>query len=265
MNKRSTIFKYRVHFANSSPTRVPAADQQHTPMHDIPEHFTPQDHDMLRVSPQEFLKFTRGDSKESTLELSSTNQYAVTYKIQTTSPEKFRVSPRSGILNPGESISVNILLKPEHNLSENSKDKFLIMCLPAVDIQTSQIVDFWKKQGNNAANVEQHRLCCVYKDASVGVGSSGTAIISNGYSASSGDKKMESSVKASDETRKLEKQLRNTQILQIVTLAFLVLLSIAVIYLLKLQLCNDEGCFTKADDTANTVDFATCAKGKADL
>lgn len=114
------------------------------------------------------------------------------HKIQTTSPEKFRVRPRLGILNPGESIVVNIFLKPEHNLSENGKDKFLIMCLPAVDVQTNQNADFWKKLDNNAANVEQHRLCCVYKDSEIG---GNTGMISNGYSASSGDKKLESSTK----------------------------------------------------------------------
>ena len=36
---------------------------------------------MLRVSPQDFLKFPRDDTKESTLELSSTSTHPVTYKV----------------------------------------------------------------------------------------------------------------------------------------------------------------------------------------
>ncbi|XP_065359809.1 motile sperm domain-containing protein 2-like [Calliphora vicina] len=251
----------KVHFAKSSLHQTPAAEQQQTQMHDIPDHFTPQDHDMMRVSPQDFLKFTRGDAKESILELTSTSLYPVTYKIQTTSPEKFRVRPRIGILNPGETVAVNILLKPEHNLSDNAKDKFLIMCLPAVDVQTNQNADFWKKLDNNAPNVEQHRLCCIYRDSESG---QSATMISNGYSASSGDKKLESSTKLSEETRRLEKQLRNTQILQLATLIIVIILSAAVIYLLKLQLCNDDGCLNK-EEAANNVDFGSCAKGKADL
>ncbi|TMW52556.1 hypothetical protein DOY81_002381 [Sarcophaga bullata] len=249
----------KVHFAKSSLHQPPTAEQN-TQMLDTLEHFTPQDEDMLRVSPQDFLKFPRDDTKESTLELSSTSTHPVTYKIQTTSPEKFRVRPRLGILNSGETVSVNIHLKPEHNLSENGKDKFLIMCLPAHDLQPHQNADFWKKLDNNATNIEQHRLCCIYKDHENALIS---PIIGNGYSASSGDKKVETPKKISDETRRLEKQLRNTQILQIATLIFVLILSAAVIYLLKLQLCNDDGCFNKEE--SSNVDFGECAKGRADL
>lgn len=96
-------------------------------------------------------------------------------------------------MNPGENISVNIYLKPEHNLSENGKDKFLIMCLPAVDVDPSQNADFWKKLDNNDPNIEQHRLCCVYKDSEM---FTRAAVLSNGYSASSsGDKSLDHSTK----------------------------------------------------------------------
>ncbi|XP_023302799.2 motile sperm domain-containing protein 2-like [Lucilia cuprina] len=251
----------KVHFAKSSLQQTPAAEKQ-TQMHDIPDHFTPQDHDMMRVSPQDFLKFSRGEAKESILELTSTSLYPVTYKIQTTSPEKFRVRPRLGILNPGETIQVNILLKPEHNLSESAKDKFLIMCLPAVDVQSNQNVDFWKKLDNNTTNIEQHRLCCIYSDNEM---MPNTTMVSNGYNASSGDKKVKSSTQLSEETQRLEKQLRNTEILQRVTLIIVIILSVAVFYLLKLQLCNEDGCFSKDEAASNNVDFGSCAKGKADL
>lgn len=38
---------------------------------------------MLKVSPEDFLKFPRDDTKESTVELSSTSSHPVTYKVST--------------------------------------------------------------------------------------------------------------------------------------------------------------------------------------
>lgn len=95
--------------------------------------------------------------------------------------------PRCGILNPGETVAVSILLKPEHLLSDNGKDKFLIMCMPSMDIQSSQVAEFWKKVGQQSVNMEQHRLYCTYKD----VGTNAHQAIGNGgvNSGSSGDKK----------------------------------------------------------------------------
>ena len=66
------------------------------------------------------------------------------------------------------------------------------MCLPAHDLQPSQNADFWKKLDNNATNIEQHRLCCIYKDLENALISPS---IGNGYSASSGDKKVETPIK----------------------------------------------------------------------
>lgn len=66
------------------------------------------------------------------------------------------------------------------------------MCFPAHDLPSSQNAEFWKKIGNNATNIEHHRLCCIYRDPENALTS---PIISNGYSASSGDKKLESGSK----------------------------------------------------------------------
>ncbi|XP_075162191.1 motile sperm domain-containing protein 2-like [Haematobia irritans] len=251
----NNIHDRKVHFANSSPTRVPAVVPTH--MYDIPDH-SPQFKEMLRTSPADYLKFTRGDAKDCTLELTCASSTPITYKIQTTSPEKFRVRPRCGIIIPGETIVVNILLKPEHKLSENGKDKFLVMCIPAVDVQAQNIVEYWRKVGQQDPNMEQHRFYCTYVDD----GSSTQTTMANGVGGnSSGDKKEDHSLAA---TRKLEKQLKFTQTLQWVTLIILFILSMAVIYLLKLQMLDDEGGLSR-DGSADSVDFAACAKGKADL
>ncbi|XP_005190834.1 motile sperm domain-containing protein 2 [Musca domestica] len=252
----------KVHFNNNLPNHTHFAEMP-TQMPDIPDQFTPQDpnEDMLRVTPADYLQFTHGDAKDCTLELACISSNPVTYKIQTTSPEKFRVRPRCGILYPGSTITVNILLKPEHSLSENGKDKFLIMCMPSMDIQSNQVTEFWKKAGQQSVNMEQHRLYCTYKEGA----EKSSQLVANGVGSANKENKQQSREISSEETRKLEKQLRNTQILQIITLVFLFILLGAVIYLLKLQMCDVDGCSTNRDSAAESVDFATCAKGKADL
>ncbi|XP_013116417.1 motile sperm domain-containing protein 2 isoform X2 [Stomoxys calcitrans] len=243
----------KVHFANSSPTRVPAVAPIH--MHE-PDH-SPQEQAMLEISPSDELKFSRDDSNDGEIKLTCKSSTPVAYKIQTTSPDKFRVKPRCGILNPGETVVVNILLKPEHKLSGNGKDKFLIMCVPALDVQPQHVVEYWRKVGQDSPDMENYRFLCSYTDDD----KSTPKVIANGVGSSPVDNARDYSA---TETRKLEKQLKFTQTLQWITLVVLFILSIAVIYLLKLQIVNDEGCLSK-DGLADAVDFATCAKGKADL
>lgn len=112
-------------------------------------------------------------------------------QIKTTSPEKFKVRPNTGILLASQKITVTITLQPGYN-SRNllPNDRFLIMCLPIKDTKmtTQELVDFWKvfKQSfinminrnqaiiymifffkANGATAEQHRLIC--RDVSEGV------------------------------------------------------------------------------------------------
>uniref|UniRef100_A0A1B0FK55 Major sperm protein n=1 Tax=Glossina morsitans morsitans TaxID=37546 RepID=A0A1B0FK55_GLOMM len=246
-----------VHFANGSSIRVPAEFAQMT---DVPERYTPeelQSDDMLRIVPNDYIQFPRGDPSESLLQLNNTSKQPVTFKIQTTSPEKFRVRPRCGLINPGETTTVNILLKAEHSLSDNARDKFLIMCLPAREISNAQVGEFWKKQNNNGPNVEQHRLCCIYKDAPLPTPSSQPMTTATQKGAGEASPR---SAPASS-TSALERQLRFTQVLQVITLIFLLMLSGAVIYLLMLQLCGDAGCFSR-DVASDTSEGAPCGKAK---
>uniref|UniRef100_A0A1A9W4J6 MSP domain-containing protein n=1 Tax=Glossina brevipalpis TaxID=37001 RepID=A0A1A9W4J6_9MUSC len=250
----------KVHFANGSSIRVPAESAQMT---DVPERYTPeelQSEDMLRVVPNDFIQFPRGDPSESLLQLTNIGKQPVTFKIQTTSPEKFRVRPRCGLINAGETTTVNILLKAEHSLSDNARDKFLIMCLPAREISNAQVGEFWKKQNNNGPNVEQHRLCCIYKDAQLATSTPSSQPTASQKGAGEASPKVvpTSSICA------LERQLRFTQVLQVITLIFLLMLSGAVIYLLMLQLCGDAGCFSR-DVASETSEGASCGKAKRDL
>lgn len=65
-----------------------------------------------------------------------------------------------------------------------------------------------------------------------------------------------------ENTLALEKQLRFTQLLQVITLLFLLVLSAAVIYLLMLQICGEAGCFGQSENVDSNDEYSACAKNQ---
>lgn len=95
-----------------------------------------------------------------------TNQIRVIqnkFQIKTTSPEKFRVRPSTGILAPGANSVINVVLQQGHQMPVLTKDKFLVMCMElSSDASTTShdIAELWKNTSSNSSLVEQHRLKC---------------------------------------------------------------------------------------------------------
>jgi len=206
----------RVHFASKSPTRL-------MEMKEFKDPSTPLEHDMLRVVPNETITFSRDDGAESFVEITSNSKNPISYKVQTTSPDKFRVRPRCGYIMPGETVSISILLKPDHQLS---KDKFLIMSIQvpnSVDMSSIQPAEMWIDKSVSTPGVEQHRLVCVSKDDQQG---SCLPSAQGGYHPST-HAKMDAGnsnyIDACGQT-KLERQLLTTQILQWITLGLILLI-----------------------------------------
>ncbi|XP_011195969.2 motile sperm domain-containing protein 2-like [Zeugodacus cucurbitae] len=205
---------------------------------------------MLRISPNDNIYFNRGENSESLIEITCIGKQAITYKIQTTSPEKFRVRPRCGYLAPSETVSVNIMLKQDYHLGEAPKDKFLVMCMPApVGIEPSQqsMSEAWKMKPQNGNDVEQHRLTCNYRSGTSAASTPGTCAcgktaFSGGPDEGFASTKSTNTSDLSTQAKLLESQLRFTQILQCITLVFLLGLCVAVVYLLKAQLNHMPGC-----------------------
>lgn len=86
------------------------------------------------------------------------------FKIKTTSPDKFRVRPSAGALNPGITTTINVVLQQGYHLSSACKDKFLVMCSPIPEglEHTSQVInEIWKNKVMSSPDVQQHRLRCV--------------------------------------------------------------------------------------------------------
>lgn len=83
-------------------------------------------------------------------------------QIQTTSPEKFRVRPRCGVIPPSEVAEVSIWLKQDQKLN-GDKDKFLVMATMSPmtsDCNNSEVAELWKEKTSNDPDVENHRLVC---------------------------------------------------------------------------------------------------------
>lgn len=109
---------------------------------------------MLRLSPSEAIHFVKsGSDMVGTVDITNIVQQPVTYKIKTTSPDKFRVRPSSGVLAPGANTSINVVLLqgPNNTQATIVKDKFLVMCMelaPDASTSTQDITELWKVSGH---------------------------------------------------------------------------------------------------------------------
>lgn len=56
------------------------------------------------------------------------------FKVKTTNPDKFRVSPPAGIIRPKQLERITVTMVHGHRVEDTSaRDKFLIMCKPLED------------------------------------------------------------------------------------------------------------------------------------
>ncbi|KAB0797613.1 hypothetical protein PPYR_08606 [Photinus pyralis] len=154
----------KVHFADGSPnteTSTSYADQSES------------GGSALKVTPASIITFVKeGTELVSTLELHNTDKEIIfSYKMKTTSPEKFRVRPSAGCLPPGGSATVSVTLLHGFQLGGLSRDKFLIMSMPvdSVDLSPQELIELWKNTSNKS--ISEHRLRCSQGDQLVKNGS----------------------------------------------------------------------------------------------
>ncbi|KAL1517251.1 hypothetical protein ABEB36_001038 [Hypothenemus hampei] len=101
----------------------------------------------LDVTPSTIITFVHeGNELVSTLELRNIDSGHVAFKLKTTSPEKFKVRPSTGILAPGAKESITVTLLPGYQLGGLSKDKFLVLSshLESQEVASLDLSDFWK-------------------------------------------------------------------------------------------------------------------------
>jgi len=90
--------------------------------------------------------------------LTNTSGKPLGYKIKTTSPEKYRVRPSTGCISPGQSVTVEIHVSGQKEVSSLNRDKFLVtaVLLDREDIPAPQLTDALRTQTPDG----QYRLRC---------------------------------------------------------------------------------------------------------
>lgn len=227
----------KVHFAvGSSPMSESAAtiaDKDHV-----------SDGGILSVNPPGVITFSQdGNEMVSFIHLQNTDQnIKLSYKMKTTSPEKFRVRPSAGCLGPGEKATISVHLLPGFQLGGLSRDKFLLMSMPvdSVDMTTSELTDLWKM--TNGKSFTQHRLRCSQADsASSGSLRNGSAIGSSGNSGDMDTGSTSANMKQiaklnltvtriSEAQAQLSKTVEHMQLVQYGLLAIIVILLAVLVY-----------------------------------
>lgn len=114
------------------------------------------------------------DALEGSVTVENISTETLIFKVKTTNPDKFRVSPPAGQLASGQLERITVTLVHGQGLEDASasRDKFLIMCKPleADDIvPIERIHSEFKQQGGD---VEQHRIRCIYPMNTIASGAS---------------------------------------------------------------------------------------------
>jgi hypothetical protein len=82
---------------------------------------------LLRIDPQEItFPSTTYQTCNSVLKLTNTSASYVAFKVKTTAPKQYMVRPSTGVVSPGETAEVQIILHPLSVEPVNNSDRFLV-------------------------------------------------------------------------------------------------------------------------------------------
>ncbi|KAL5012118.1 hypothetical protein ScPMuIL_010669 [Solemya velum] len=116
---------------------------------------------LLTISPAEELEISAGEGAKDRcgiISLKNTLPYSIAYKVKTTSPEKYRVRPCSGLVRAGSKVDVCVILQQAYHQT-SAKDKFLVMAVEVTDERVDNISDLWKTVPKESTM--EHRIRCV--------------------------------------------------------------------------------------------------------
>lgn len=142
--------------AETTPKKVTFAEQgdnQHSPG------------EMLRLNPNDMIIFkSENDEISGQFTITNMDESAVSFKIRTTSPEKFRVRPSSGTLAAGATQVILIVVQAGFQLRTVTKDRFLVMSvqIPKTDLTPKELADVW--QNSTSSKVDEYRLKCQFPE-----------------------------------------------------------------------------------------------------
>ncbi|EDW80047.1 uncharacterized protein Dwil_GK12362 [Drosophila willistoni] len=117
---------------------------------------------LIQVSPADSLIFS-SQITTPILVVTNTVNKPVTFKLQSTVFDKFKISPRRGILNPYERIEVRVsLIRQSSIISKKGRDRILVLCMltpsSAMEVETTSC--FWRHNICYNPSVEKHQIYC---------------------------------------------------------------------------------------------------------
>jgi len=115
--------------------------------------------DILKLNPSQEVVFNSSGGGEllGRVQVTNVSERRVGFKIKTTSPEKYRVRPSSGILRTGENISVELHVTGQSAPVSLVRDKFLVTVIYLdQDVDNSRLQELLKSTKPDG----QYRLRC---------------------------------------------------------------------------------------------------------
>ncbi|CAO4369169.1 unnamed protein product [Caenorhabditis nigoni] len=115
--------------------------------------------DFVSITPRDELRLEKVDGENDLLDVvlvkNQSSETPIMFKFKTTSPEKFRVRPSSGIVQPGTTEIIRVYLQYEYRHSW-SKEKFLLLTMES----SSTDLDSFSDQFKNAINKAEFKFKC---------------------------------------------------------------------------------------------------------
>lgn len=136
--------------------------------------------DIIRLNPSQEVIFSSSPNGDLWAKVQLTNicERKVGFKIKTTSPEKYRVRPSSGILNPRQELVVELHLSGQQgNSASLLRDKFLVTVIyldTASETSNAKLQELLK----NMKPEGQYRLRCQLAGEAGGISTGGTGVSS---------------------------------------------------------------------------------------
>lgn len=124
--------------------------------------------EMLRLNPSSIIVFkSENDEISGQFTITNMDESAISFKIRTTSPDRFRVRPSAGTLPSGASQTVIIVVQPGFELRTLTKDRFLVMSvqIPKTDLSPKELSEVW--QNSTGSKVDEYRLKCHFPEKEI--------------------------------------------------------------------------------------------------
>ncbi|XP_059050347.1 motile sperm domain-containing protein 2-like [Achroia grisella] len=192
--------------------------------------------EMLRLNPNDTIVF-KHDNDDVTGQFTITNMdaSAISFKIRTTSPDKFRVRPSSGVLASGSSLTVLIVVQPGFQLRTVAKDRFLVMSvqIPKTDLLPKELADIW--QNSTGSKVDEYRLKCLFPEKEIA--RNGTVVDGKSPEKQDTVTKALNNLQSNYET--LHRDVKRLKVFQFLTL-FMTAVSVLLGYLVYLHSSTSE-------------------------